>query len=445
MEHEAIVEQLLTLIGYGPDRVDGQSLDRLSAADWHGLLEMAAALKVTPLLYHGLVKRGLEDSIPPDAWRRLRQSYLANAAHGLGIYAELREIAAALQREGIAFIVLKGVHLAAVIYRNLALRVIGDIDLLVSRAALTRSAAALSALGYCSRRPFDVDLDADLAGHLHLPPMSKPEGVEVELHWAITPPDRLFSMQPEELWQRAESTSVEGVEALALSPEDLLLHVCMHVAYMHGFDIGLRPFCDIAEAVCHYGPRLDWEQVAARAHRWGWSRGTYLALHLAKEMVGADVPDSALNDLRPADVNGGAVQAARELVFSTPELKGFRFAELWGGARLREKMARLASYVFPSRLKLASMYPASHDSPRLLLYYPTHLMTLLRRYGAATVRLLRRDPSLVFLAERKNVLWDWLSAAERDEVRSEAAASVCAPVARRFRIRRLRRDGGVPL
>ena len=413
MQRPEIVEQLQALIGYGPDRADGSG-QHLSGADWEGLLELAADQKVTPLLYHGLLRRGLEGAVPADVWQSLRQAYLTNAAHGLKIYAELGSVLAALGREGIPVILLKGVHLAAAVYRQPALRIIGDVDLLVTAADLQRGVAPLSGLGYRSVRSFEADTRADLAAGLHLPKLVKPEAANLEMHWSITPFGRPFSIAPDELWERAVPISVEGVDALALAPEDLLLHVCMHVAYMHGFNFGLRPFCDIAETVRHNGPDLNWGQVRARAQRWGWGRGVYLALRLAKEMVGAAVPDGVLSDLSPADVDATAVQAARELVFCDRSMKGFRFAGLWAGAGLRGKAVRLAGYVFPSRLELSSMYPARPDSPRILLYYPVHLGTLLRRYGSMTLRLLRRDRSMLLLAGRKNVVWDWLVAGVRE-------------------------------
>jgi hypothetical protein len=108
------------------------------------------------------------------------------------------------------------------------------------------------------------------------------------------------------------------------------------------------------------------------------------------------------------------VQAARELVFCDRSMKGFRFAGLWGGASLREKVVRFASYAFPLRQELSSLYPARPDSPRILLYYPVHLMTLLHRYGRMTVRLLLRDRSLRLLTERKNVVGDWLASGARE-------------------------------
>ena len=79
MERPEIVEQLLALLATGPDRANGPGVQHLSTAGWEDLLELAADQKVTPMLYHGLLRRGLEGSVPDDVWQSLRQAYLTNA------------------------------------------------------------------------------------------------------------------------------------------------------------------------------------------------------------------------------------------------------------------------------------------------------------------------------------------------------------------------------
>ena len=83
MERQAVVEQFLALINYGPDPAEGLDVQHLSAGDWDGMLEFGLQHKVTPLLYHGLLTRRLEGTVPADVWQSLRRSYLTSAAHGV--------------------------------------------------------------------------------------------------------------------------------------------------------------------------------------------------------------------------------------------------------------------------------------------------------------------------------------------------------------------------
>ncbi len=409
MEQQAIIDLLLACISYGLGQADSSRLERLSGADWDALLDLAARQSVSPLLYRRLVARGLETSVPADIMQGLRRAYLVNAARNLRMHHELGKIMSGLRQGGIPVIVLKGMFLADVVYGNMALRKTGDIDLLVPQDDLTRSEEVLTALGYHSLRSFSVDINVDLATHKHLPPFVKPNMAWVEIHWSVTNPSQRYSIDVAALWERAKPATVAGVDVLTLSAEDLLLHLCLHTSYQHQFALGLPPFCDIAATIRHYDDDMDWAQVRQRAEQWGWLRGVHLVLHLAKELVGAAVPDEVLRGLRPFGFSETIAAMAKELLFSDRANTSSKVTQLWGSKRLQDKAVHLFRTVFPSPLNMSRMYPAPPNSPRIYLYYPVRLVDVLRRYGPMTYRLLRGDQKMISLAECKNVLVDWLS------------------------------------
>jgi len=409
MEQQAIIDLLLASISYDSGRVDGSRLERLSGADWDALLDLAAKQRVSPLLYRRLVARGLEASVPADIMQGLRRAYLVNAARNLRLHHEMGKIVSGLRQGEIPVIVLKGMFLADVVYDNIALRGIGDIDLLVPQDELTRSGEVLTALGYHSSRSFSVDINVDLAIAKHLPSFVKPNMAWVDIHWSVTNPGQRYSIDVAALWERAEPATVAGVDVLTLSAEDLLLHLCLHASYQHQFALGLPPFCDIAATIRHYDDDMDWAQVRQRAEQWGWLRGVHLVLHLASELVGAAVPDEVLRGLRPFGFSETIAAMAKEHLFSERMMTSSNFAQLWGGKRLQDRLVHFFRIVFPSPLTMSTMYPAPPNSPRIYLYYPVRLVDVLRRYGPMTYRLLRGDQKMLSLAARKNVLLDWLS------------------------------------
>ena len=75
-----------------------------------------------------------------------------------------------------------------------------------------------------------------------------------------------------------------------LSPEDLLLHLCLHASFTHRFRVGLRACWDILETVNHYGQAIDWDLVVRRAQAWGIGRYVYLTLRLVRDLLGAGDP-----------------------------------------------------------------------------------------------------------------------------------------------------------
>jgi hypothetical protein len=125
------------------------------------------------------------------------------------------------------------------------------------------------------------------------------DGIPIELHWTIeTGP---FNIDVESLWERAERTSIAGLETFVLAPEDLLLHLCLHAAFHHRFNQGLRPLWDLVEVLEHHGRDIEWDKVVHRAAAWRVRKHAHLALYLAHALLGASVPVFVLTALRPVD------------------------------------------------------------------------------------------------------------------------------------------------
>ena len=329
------------------------------------------------------------------------------------LHHQLAQVLAALQRAEIPVIALKGAHLAEGIYGDVALRPMSDIDLLVKRPDLSRAEDALRGIGYTPHRPFWVEAESDV--HQHLPRFTKPNAVSVEVHWTLLRPTDPFDVDVDGLWARARPATIAGVQALTLSPEDLLLHQCLHMAFGHRFRVGLRPLCDVAEILAHCREEIAWEQTVDRARQWNAGRCVYLVLRIAREWLLADMPDEALQALEPDDLDPRFVLWAKEELLSArdsmPSLHA-DFAQMWGTRRFRDKVSLFAKHAFPSPKALSRAYPVPPSSMRIYFYYLVHLKDLLSRYAKTVWGLLRRDRQLATVAKRKergNLLRDWLA------------------------------------
>jgi hypothetical protein len=356
---------------------------------WDDLSGLAARQRVRPLLYRAVKRGGLEAQVPPRLWDNLAVAYRNTALRNLRLCGELAQVARALAARDVPVLVLKGAYLAGEIYRDVGLREMNDLDILVRVEDLPTAVDVLRERDY--RPLYAFTIKSDVSSAHHLTPFVKRDAAAIEIHWSITPPHTRHAIDPAELWRRAVSLIIAGVPMRGLCPVDLLLHLCFHASFQHQFQFGLRPFCDIAATVDRCGTGIDWEIVVRQTRDWHWTRGVYLALRLAHDLVGARVPADVFRTLTPADFDHELLETASTQIFDPPVSP--TVAQLVVEKRVATRLGRLARYAFGQRRPTAA-----------------HPTDWLRRGRTAARLLLNNDPALTASAERTNRLLTWMSA-----------------------------------
>lgn len=385
------------------------SQESMPDAAWSDTLAAAAHHGLSPLVYRHV--HGAGPAAPSAVVRELRERYLSSAAANMRLFHGLSIILRAMRAADVPVIPLKGACLADTVYGNIALRPMVDLDLLVKPADLPRAIQALRDLGYDSERPFDPA--AQQAGFQDMPPMRRPGGAMVELHWTLVTPlcgARIDERELEGIWERSAPATIAGVPSRMLSPEDLLLHLCMHASVHHRFaDVGLKSFVDMAEVVRHYESALDWPAFAARANTWGVSNGVRMALMLAEDWTDLRVPTRVWSLLDGTVPDKRTLEWSRHKVLEgrPTELVG-EFASLESDGGTSGKLAALRSAAFPTRATMARLYGLPGDSWRVFAYYPYRVWDLWSRYRGALWRLLTRDRAFLDDTRREARLREYL-------------------------------------
>jgi hypothetical protein len=193
-----------------------------------------------------------------------------------------------LHEAGIDVLVLKGAALTLLNYRDLGLRLMADIDLLVPRDS------ALSAISTMrgSLSPKQPALDSDERVLVeHGSSWVDDGGNEVDLHWYS-----LWQSSPDEdFWDAALPIEIDGVASLALAPSDQLLHVCAHGASWHS-EPALRWVLD-AVTVIRSG-EIDWKRLVSQARRRELTITLADALGYLRSGFGVEIPEEVLIELR---------------------------------------------------------------------------------------------------------------------------------------------------
>lgn len=394
-----------------PGRLKYGRLQSLSPHQWEGLIVVAEEQHVTPLLYARLRDKGMETAVPPHIRQKLRHRYQGNTVRNLSIYGELRRLAAALQAQNIPFIALKGAFLADTVYGSMGERIVGDLDLLVPKEAMSQVITISETLDYRKTKP--IVLDVWLEKRHHIPAfMNRKVRLAIEWHWHIVRPDTYFAIPVAGLWQRAIPATVAGIPVLTLSPEDLVLHIADHISYHHEFTFGVRSLCDLGSICAFYKEAIDWDVVGERAKKWCRQRGIYLALRLAQERFGATVPQSVMKALRPVDFTKGLVETAVTQAFINPaEFQqvptAFRHFQRAQGVVNKGHIIR--DSLFPSPERMAIRYGIVPGSMPWLQRHLFRWQDLIRQTFQNLRRLPQSKESLLPAIQRKNDLSAWMA------------------------------------
>jgi hypothetical protein len=384
-----------------------------AAADWEAAADLALRQGVAPLLCHRLQAdaglRPLSASLLDGLIEQRRETALDN----LRKYGEFRRVAQALGAAGIPLIALKGLHLAELVYRDISLRPMSDLDILVPRERVAEALQLLRGIGF----GHDAELHAAVAGMLeskcNIGLAHGQRDIWLEVHWALDEPGARSAGPLPEIWRSARPARLGDADTLVMTPEFLLLHVCAHLACNHAFAFSLRALCDIAEIV-RANPQLDWNAVVAHGSRHGWARGVTAALRLAREHLGVPVPPQALASLGAEKLDAGLLEEAMTHLLEAPSLPDGlvtapNLLAAAGAVRLQDKAALLWGRLFVPRAELALLYGVPEDSPTLPFYYALRLRDLVRRYATGMWALGIGNPAAAAAARRHSRLRRWIA------------------------------------
>ncbi|MDD4650594.1 MAG: nucleotidyltransferase family protein [Methanothrix sp.] len=349
-----------------------QELQIDSCLNWDAILETAFRHRVIPHLFQAMRSQQM-----PVA---LREQYDCNALNSLKLAGELKRILAILPVAAIPF---KGPVLAFQTYGNLSSRQFDDLDLLINVEDYPLAKVALLENGYALvDRLSPLQESAFLESQHHCQFFNKKLGTILEVHWKIAPKIYSFALSVSDLFERADVINAFGQDVLTLSREDTMLVLSEHGA--RHYWSRLEWICDIAR-LCQ--SELDWQEILDRAKSLGILRSTHLAVSLARDFLGMDVPELHLfagdKNIHPLakDVKDRIFE---KFIHTDPHIERFYI-------RSRErKRDKFRYYVYRAVLPTQEDW-ASIDLPSSLfpLYSLIRPLRLINKYGSEVVKWLR--------------------------------------------------------
>ena len=365
-------------------------------ADWHG---------VAPLLLRRLQGLVPMPSIPAVAAARLRDSHQRTAMRNMLWLRELARLLRGLGDRGIDVMVLKGAYLASTVYGDPGLRAMKDVDVLVRRCDLAAAYRALGELGYDTGELADLEahIEVECARHHHLPPVTMAGTGPVEVHWSITPPCVQVSIDIDGVWERAGETCIAGARAMAMAPDDLLLHLSLHAALQHRFRMRQRHLCDIAVTLTRFRDRIDWARLAAVANASGASPFVYCALRVAESVLGAPVPQAEVERLARSEADEAIIPVVREYFLAASLELPVAYRESLEAQGFVRKAGIVLGSIVPSPARLRAMYELPPRAWSVYLYYPVRIADLVARRGRVLFEMARGSPRFQLTLQREDL------------------------------------------
>jgi hypothetical protein len=373
----------LLLYCAGGGTVDSARISELAeqVTNWDSLIEAAE--------YHGLaaalcqfVAGTCPDCVPEDVAVRLRSIYRDSAKHNLILTSQLLALLDAFASQGIAVVPLKGPVLAELLYPDPVLRPSSDLDLLVRKQDVANAARVLAREGYTldaylERLPNHILMGFNWELIFHHERLA-----DVDLHWQTGPTDHPFCIDTENLWRSLGPHQFAGREIQSLSPEALLLFLCVHGT--KDMWSRLQWLGDVARLL---RAPLDWPGILDLSQEAKCIRPLLLGLLLAHELLEATVPEGLLERARTMHaVQSRAREVTLRLMRDPPrepqgmELTAFnaRMAE-----RSRDKARHYVALLKAPTDQELKLFPLPAEL--FFLYYPVRAARLALKYGSRLV------------------------------------------------------------
>jgi hypothetical protein len=344
-------------------RFEESVLSAMAPENWSSFVSEANRHRIAPLLYHKIDLTGAGSMFPENVLQKLRTRYLRTAGQNMVLFHQLNKLIARLNKKGIPVIFLKGAHLAEFVYADLALRPMSDLDILVREEHLSQVVQTAFDAGYrffFDKKPenekISRDYDYGIAPefrHFQLL-MHLETRCLLEIHCFIASENSPFEIPAAELWWNAQPAVYNKKPVFLLSPEDLIIHLCLHAAYDHLFDFGLGALYDISIAIKYYGEKLDWREILCRSTRWRTKQCLQLSLHFTKKWLGSEIPDEVFENFHIDNM----VDIAEERIFRIsappplhPHYLKWRNLKSW-----REKIRYITTVLLPDREFMVNRY-----------------------------------------------------------------------------------------
>lgn len=365
---DKIQTQIVSILNAGihGNKIDFNSNENI---DWESIIEESKEHKVEALVYSAIGKDTLKsiDNELLEVWKK--ETFMS----GVGQFRHIKNVSEFLSefnKQSIPVIVLKGLVIRD-LYPRPELRTMCDADLIIHKEDLEKVKNLLLNLGYIEKVTSDKDV-CFIRGNTY-----------VEIHWSIANEKSFNNVElfEEIIWKNAMKVKVGDSEVLSMCYEDLLVHICMHMAaHIKYLGFGIRQLCDLVLFVEKKGNIINWDKFIEKINMLGIYKFTVAIFNICNKLFDMEIPEilnkrEIINDkyifLLIEDIFSNGVHGKRD--------KASSFSKVISYANKEEKRSTLNSFkklYFPSSDILSDKYSYAKSNKFLLPFAWIHRLFL---------------------------------------------------------------------
>jgi hypothetical protein len=321
-------------------------------------------------VYHK--RKDIQDNgtISPEALEQFKQEYYATVVSNLAKIESATKIFQELKKENLLFIPLKGMSLLETAYKDISVRPMTDIDILIKPEDIQTAKSIIERLGYKQFESFRGSFNFN-------DPKNR---MFIDVHTKFTRYEQLFQIDYEEIYKRLiQVTFNEQVQVHVLCPEHQIAHIGLHLAPGLYSDYNLINFLDLYSLISKY--QIEWEYFIDFAQRSKITSYLYGPLYLCAQLYPLEIPEFVLTRL-----GKGLTQKKREhihnqhlAVILNGGFEGSKsfFERLTWAEGFSAKQKLIQSGLFPDKKEMSHRYNIPETSPKIYLLYVKRLLKLI--------------------------------------------------------------------
>ena len=273
--------------------------DAISAwQQWKSIVDLEGhhdngSYRLLPLLYKNLQRYGVEDPF----MQRLKGVYRLEWSKNQRLFYEMNKVLQYLHDAGIQTMILKGVALIVLHYKNYAVRPMADIDILVPTSQALSTINLLNKAGWIQTTNL---IDEHLC-YRHSMQFKDQSGKELDLHWHL-----LYESCQEDsdtlFWDGAVPVRINDVSTYALNPTDTLFHVIIH-GIRWNLEPPIRWIADAMSIINSTESEIDWPRLIIQAKKSRLVIPVKEALNYLREKFQAPIPNSIIDSMNQLPVS----------------------------------------------------------------------------------------------------------------------------------------------